>query len=402
MSQPNARPRLLLLAPLTSYRIAAYRQAAAALGIDLVVGSDVPSAFANDNTVAVDFASGTTDDVGCIDGVVAVDEMSAMVAAQIAEAHALPFHSAAGVFATGHKLRMRQLLAAHQVPVPMFAALDDDSSAVGFPCVVKPPMLAGSQGVIRADDSTQLARAAERIRHLLTHHPSALRARGEFHQLLVERYVPGAEVAVEALMHRGQPQLLAIFDKPDPLTGPFFVETLYVSPSRLPDTTQADLLDVTWRACRALGFDHGPVHAELRLGPQGPVIIEVAARSIGGLCSSGLTPLLGSLEQRIIRNALGHAPLALVTDAPAVGMMMVPVPKSGVLAQVSGEAAARQVAGIRSLHIAARPGDTVRALPDGASYLGFIFAAADTPRQVEQALRNAHDELTFRLKRLLT
>jgi biotin carboxylase len=272
---------------------------------------------------------------------------------------------------------------------------------LAFPCVVKPPMLSGSQGVIRADAPEALARALERVRQVLHRHPSPLRSEAGFFDLLVEGYVDGEEVAVEGLMRSGELQLFAIFDKPDALEGPYFEETIYLTPSRKDPEPQRQLVAAAEAAALALGLGDGPIHAELRLDAEGPVLIEIAARSIGGLCSRALRHQLGSLEERLLRHAVGLPAEALPAAAPASGVMMIPVPRSGVLRGVEGVDEARAVAGIDAVEITIERGETVRALPDGASYLGFLFAHGATAMGVEAALRRAHGALRFQLHPLL-
>jgi biotin carboxylase len=341
-----------------------------------------------------------------IDGVIPTDEGSAVVAAMIAARLGLPAPSVAAVQAARDKRRMRQLLCEADVPSPAFRVLEPDRDPtelgreVSFPCVVKAPMLSGSQGVIRADDRPELVRAVSRVRSILAHHPSPARDDPDFHRILVEDYLEGVEVAVEALISGGEILPIAIFDKPDELVGPFFEETLYVTPSRLPPAMQAEVIDVARRAAQALGLGHGPIHAELRIGPGGPFVVEIAARSIGGLCSRTLELALRDLEGDLIAHAAGLAPKPR-DGSTAAGVMMIPIAKSGVFRRVSGVEEASKIEGIDSVTITARPGDAVRALPEGSSYLGFIFARGEIPRAVEASLREANSLLTFELSRLL-
>ena len=115
-------------------------------------------------------------------------------------------------------------------------------------------------------------------------------------------------MAVEGLLQGGELEVLAVFDKPDPMDGPFFEETIYVTPSRQPTAVLAAVESTVGRAAAALGLREGPVHAELRIGPSGAAtVLELAARSIGGLCARSLRFGAGvSLEEVIIRHALGH------------------------------------------------------------------------------------------------
>ncbi|MBO0894438.1 MAG: ATP-grasp domain-containing protein, partial [Acidimicrobiales bacterium] len=277
---------------------------------------------------------------------------------------------------------------------------------LGFPVVVKPTGLAASQGVIRADDPATAAQAEARVRAILD-----AEGRPSAEPLLLERYVPGEEVAVEGLLSGGALSVLAVFDKPDPLEGPYFEETIYVTPSRHPPEVTEAVAHVTASACAALGLSEGPVHAELRLPPDqmspgqtapgqtgvpapGAVLLEVAARSIGGLCSRTLSFGTGlSLERVILAHALGLPPTDLTPTTEAAGVMMLPIPASGVLRAIKGQEEARAVQGIVGLELSIALGRTVQALPEGNRYLGFLLARGSTPAEVEGSLRAAHARL---------
>ncbi|HYO29620.1 MAG TPA: ATP-grasp domain-containing protein, partial [Thermomicrobiales bacterium] len=270
---------------------------------------------------------------------------------------------------------------------------------LGFPCVVKPHRLSGSRGVIRADDSDAFVAAWQRTRRIVE--VEAPPPEAAF--LLVERYLPGVEVAVEGLLTGGELRTLAIFDKPDPLEGPFFEETIYVTPSRLPDETQAAISARTAEAAAAVGLREGPVHAELRINNEGVWPIELAGRSIGGLCSSVLEFGLGTmLEALILRHAVGWGlPEAPERAGDAAGVMMIPIPRAGLLRGWSGDEAARAVPGVTGVEITAKPNQPLAALPEASSYLGFVFARGATPEAAETALRRAHAELTFKIERTI-
>jgi biotin carboxylase len=403
--------RLLLVSPSTSYRTEAYLRAASRLGIEVVLATDLPAARYGVETHRVSFADpdgaiATLARAAPFDGVLASDEKSAALAALAGQSLCrVPYHRPEGVAAARDKRLARKTLAVARVPQPEILP-PPEGGMVGeggypFPVVVKPPMLSGSQGVIRANTPEELAAAFARIRRILDRHPSELRADPGFFDLVVERYVDGPEVAVEAIAHRGELTVVAVFDKPDPLEGPFFEETLYVTPSRHAADVTAAIVETTRAAAAALGLDHGPVHAELRLGHDGPKVLEVAARSIGGLCSRALAPLCGSLEDILLRNALGERVALPPPSRAACGVMMIPVPKSGVLRAVGGVEAARAVAGIDGVEIAVAPGEAVRALPEGASYLGFLFGSGDRAADVESSLREAHAALRFELSPLM-
>jgi biotin carboxylase len=266
---------------------------------------------------------------------------------------------------------------------------------IGYPCVMKPTSRAASQGVIRVDDEIQARAAAARIQALLDDCPEPL---------VVERFVPGAEVAVEGLLIAGELDVLAIFDKPDPLEGPYFEETIYVTPSRHPSSTLAGVEKLTAGAAEALGLREGPVHAEMRIGTTGDLtILELAARSIGGLCSRSLRFGAGvSLEEVILRHALGLGGEGLSRETQASGVMMLPIRSAGILDRVSGQDRARAVDGVVGLEISIPSGREMVPLPDGDRYLGFIFARGETAEAVEEALRRAESRLRLELRDLPT
>jgi biotin carboxylase len=376
--------------------------------------------FGDPDGAAAEIARAARDVDGRLRAVLPVGgELPAMVAARAARLLGLPANAPAAMAAAGDKLAMRTLcdgVADPAVRVPRFRAVPFDADAaevaaqvaapdgVGFPCVVKPLLLSGSRGVMRADDARAFATAFERLRRLLSAPAlldlDAVAAR----QILIESFVAGPEVALEGMLTGGELQVLALFDKPDPLDGPFFEETIYVTPSRHPPATQAAVARAVGAAARAMGLETGPVHAELRLTGEGPVIIEVAARSIGGLCSRTLRFGGGlTLEELVVRHALGEDVRPLAREGRASGVMMIPIParEPGALRAVHGEEAARAVPGVEEVVISARIGETVVPLPEGASYLGFIFARAETPAAVESALREAHARLQFVIAPLL-
>jgi hypothetical protein len=262
-------------------------------------------------------------------------------------------------------------------------------------------MLTGSQGVIRADDPAGLLAAVTRVRRILAQHASDASSDPDFYHLLVEDYLPGREVALEGTVTGGELSVLALFDKPDDLVGPYFEETIYVTPSRLSAPSQAAVIDVASRAARAVGLSHGPMHAELRVDGPRVAMVEIAARSIGGLCSRAFEQVTGSLEDIVLSHAAGLSVPHREATGVAAGVMMMPIPRSGVLRNVTGIEAARAVKGIEEVTVAIAPGDSIRALPEGASYLGFIFARGTSPEGVERSLRASFAELRFELSPLL-
>jgi biotin carboxylase len=421
MTAHGTKPRVLLALPASSYRARAYAEAARELDIDLVLASDHPGAFGSlaCPVHAVDFG----DPRGSlarlrgelappVAGVLAADEKSALLAALLGADGALcrrPYHQPRGVSAAADKRLMRAELARSGVAIPGYRVLPagHDAASLGevaFPCVVKPAMLTGSQGVLRTDDGGELRRAIDRVRKLLERHPSALRRAPGFFDLLVEDYVDGPEVAVDGIMTPDGFELIAVFDKPDAMVGPTFEETLLVTPSRKPPALVTSIVATAVEAARALGLDCGPIHAELRLAGDRPVLIEVAARSIGGLCSRALEPLVGSLEERLLRAALGldvSPQTATAAPAPASGVLMIPVPRSGVLRAVHGVAEARAWPGVSHVEVTAAAGEALRVLPEGDRYLGFVFAVGADAAEVEASLRGAHAALRIDLSPLL-
>jgi len=405
--------RLLLLLPTRTYRTEAFLEAARALGVEVVVASERANALAAerpDELLALDFldpAAAAREAAEFarthpLDAVVPVDDDTTVAAAAISAALGLPHNSVASAAAARDKHLMRALLARAGVPVPRYtlASLDEDPGAVaasvGYPCVVKPLFLSASRGVIRADDPEALWVAVTRLRAILEDPEVAERGGEAARHYLVEAFVPGQEVALEGLLLKGELQVLALFDKPDPLEGPFFEETIYVTPSRLPAGVQAELAAATARAAEALGLREGPVHAELRWNEAGPWVIEIAARSIGGLCSRTLRFGTGlALEELILRHALGMEIPSLEREARAAGVMMLPIPRRGTLREIRGQEAALAVPGVEEIAITAHPGQELVPLPEGAAYLGFLFARAETTEEVEAALRKAHRRLDF-------
>jgi len=338
--------------------------------------------------------------------VVGVDDDTAVLAARIAAALGVEGNPIDATLAARDKHRQRVALAAAGVPVPRFSLhdLSDDRRAlaarVHYPCVVKPLRLAASRGVIRADDSTAFAAAVARLARILAE-PDACGVAAT--QFLVEDFVPGVEVALEGLLVGGRLRVLALFDKPDPLNGPFFEETIYVTPSRLPGEAQEALARCAGDAAHAIGLAAGPVHAELRWDSRQPWLIELAARPIGGRCSAALRFPSGepgehrplSLEEVILSHALGLSPVRLEREGGAAGVMMIPIPAAGVLREVRGLAAAQAIPLVEEIAITAHIGQALVPLPEGSRYPGFIFARGATPEQVERALRAAHARLQF-------
>jgi biotin carboxylase len=392
--------RLLLFASTTGYQIRVFADAAKRLGVELTLATDRCHVIDDpwgDHAVAVKFGDGGAESLEPLrglhfDGIAAVGDKPALLAAQAGELLGAPFHPPAAARACSDKALSRALLRDAGVRVPAFFSVPAGEDAARaaeratFPCVLKPLGLSASRGVIRADDAVGFTRALARIRRM-----------GEG-DVQVESYVPGREFAIEALMTRGEFRALAVFDKPDPLEGPFFEETIYVTPSREPAAVRAELVDAAAQGARALGLRHGPVHAELRYNHEGAWMLEAHARPIGGLCAKALRFSGGvPLEELILRHALGEDIAGLRLDESASGVMMIPILKGGIYRSTRGGDEALRTPGVEDLVITAKPGQLLTPLPEGSTYLGFIFARAGSPKAVESSLRAAHGKLRFEI-----
>ncbi|HTE51137.1 MAG TPA: ATP-grasp domain-containing protein [Kofleriaceae bacterium] len=414
----TAPRRVLILAPTTSYQSEDIAAAARRLGIEPVLATDRCHVLADvwpAGALALDFrhperAAEQALAGGEIHGVVATDEKTALIAALVASRLGLPHASVAAARAAGNKARFREALRAAGLPQPdgaiVPAGADPGPAAerIGFPVVVKPLHLSASRGVMRADNRAELAARAERLARMLADPAVAAIDPDAAGHIMVEKFVPGPELAFEGMLSRGALHTLALFDKPDPLDGPFFAETIYVTPSHLSAREQADVVAAVARAAAAIGLDEGPVHAELRVPrDQPPVVLELAARSIGGLCGRVLRFGAGiALEEVIVAHAVGLDPGELGRAGErAGGVMMLPVHEPGVLAEVVGVDKARAIPGVRDLVITARIGDTMVPLPEGHSYAGFLFAGGDSREEVIASLRAGAARLRFRTRPLL-
>ncbi len=406
---------LLLLLPSMSYRGEAFLEAANKVGVSLTVAGDAPPDFLEktpDSFLPLNLSSPNTAvsavvefaKTSPIDVVLGVNDQTTVLASTISEALGLPANSIDSVRAACNKQMMRRLLQKEGLPCPNFIVVGMDEKPedlvqqVTFPCVLKPLTLSGSCGVIRADDAESFQNAFFRIRHLL-HTFERPAQEMAARQILIEDFIPGIEVALEGLLTKNTFHPLALFDKPDPLDGPYFEETIYVTPSRLPPDIQARMTESLAQAARAIGLQEGPVHGELRMNDQGIWVIEVAARSIGGKCSRMLEFGTGkSLEELILIHALGQELPSLDLITGAGGVMMIPIPQEGVLERVEGQEEAQQVPGVEELVMTAKPGDQLIPLPEGKRYLGFIVARGTEPAEVEETLRKAHSQLTVVMK----
>ncbi len=388
-----------------TYRAGAFLQAARGLGLQVIAGVDLPPDLAppRPDRLALSFGQPDAAVAALVDyaranpvgALLAVDDGATLIAARAAAALGLPHNALDAAYAARDKYVMRGRLAAGGAPIPayrLYSTADDPdllAREAPYPCVVKPTLLSGSQGVIRADNPAEFVAAFRRAAAIVR--SASGQPEGA---LLVEHYIPGDEVVLEGLLAAGQLTVLALFDKPDPLVGPFFEETIYVTPSRLPAAVQQQIAVAAAQACAALGLREGPIHAELRVNERGPWIVEVAGRSIGGHCSRTLRfgAADASLEELIVRRAMG-LPAPTWHQEGADGVMMIPIPRGGILKRVDGVEAARAVPLIQDVQITAPCNHPLTPLPEGSSYLGFIFARGDTPAQVEAALRAAHSHL---------
>jgi biotin carboxylase len=420
-SPSSEKARLVLLASKLGYQTRSFLEAAGRLKIGVTIGSDRCHRLEDpwaDGAIALQFEEpeqaaarlAETAQARPVRAILALGDRQTLTAAHAARALGLPYNSVQSVENCRSKLRQREVLRAGGLPVPDFFSFRVTQPVaeilphVVFPCVVKPLRLSASQGVIRANDAAGFAAAVERDARLLASAEIRATREPELDRLLVEQYVPGAEVALEGLLEGGRLRVLALFDKADPLEGPYFEESIYVTPSRLPADVQTRIFDCARQTVRALGLSEGPLHAEFRVNEAGPWVLEAAPRPIGGLCSRALRfgPARIFLEELLVRHAMrlpgAHEP----REALAAGVMMIPVPSSGVLERVEGQQQSAATPGVEDVRITARLHDFIAAWPEGSSYLGFIFARAETPAEVEAALREAHRTLQFTITPRLT
>lgn len=396
-----------MVAPPDSYRIAAYVQAARSLGVELQIASRGEHSLVNE--IASGLHINLDDERRALEtiiqasgdkpynSIIAPDDYTVELAANIAQALGLQHNPPDAARFSRRKDLAREQLRQHGVRTPDFRridlrkALEPQIEGFAFPCVIKPVSLSGSRGVIRVDNLSEFVTACERVKEIINQQNKD----EEKNTLLVETYIPGVEVAVEGFLKDSEFIPLALFDKPDPLEGPFFEETYYITPSRLPVETQQQIHAQVHAACLAYGLKTGPVHAELRLHAGEAWIIEVAARTIGGECAQLLKFGTGySLEQLVIAHSM-DLPLEIRPMQEAAGVLMIPTPKSGILRRVEGVLAAHKLPLIESVTISVREGYELQTLPEGSSYLGFIFARGPDPHAVEAALRQAHGMLNI-------
>lgn len=412
--------RVLIVATTTGYQIRSFGEAAEKLGVRLVFASDRCDQLDDpwwDQAIPIRFH----DELGSVqaivdrfgehppDGVIAVGDRPVTIAARVNEAFGLPGNPSSAALASRNKLESRRALQAGGLAVPAFRSISlaDDpreiSLTLSYPVVVKPLAMSGSRGVIRVNSSCEFLLAFERLRALLAQ-PDVRVERDTAHGMfLVESFIPGREFAVEGVLTGGALRLFALFDKPDPLNGPFFEETIYLTPSRESARVQEAIVAAVAAGASAVGLHHGPLHAECRVNDEGVHLLEVAARPIGGLCSKTLRFVSpggeASLEEVLLRHALRQDVTAFTRERVASGVMMIPIPHRGVYKGVHGEREAGSVPDVTDVQITVKQDAMLVPLPEGKSYLGFIFARATTPLAVEQALRAAHAKLRFVIDR---
>jgi biotin carboxylase len=399
--------RLLLIGATTGYQTRAFADAAERLGFELVLATDRCHVLDDpwgDRAIALRFedpleAARILAETARPDGIVAVGDRPAYIAALAAERMGLHYNSPTAALAARDKFLARSRFRDAGLPVPEFFRAEIASGAAraadcaSFPCVLKPLVLSASRGVIRANDRAEFLEAFQRIAALLAE-PDLARLGDEQQRFIqVEVFIKGREFALEGILSAGRLRVLALFDKPDPLDGPYFEETIYVTPSRQSVATQSDIVRTTERAIEALGLTEGPVHAEMRVNERGVWMLEVAARPIGGLCAR----VLPGLEELILRHAAGKDISSIAMPRDAAGVMMIPIPREGIYVSVEGVEEARGVEHIEDVAITAKQGQKLVPLPEGNSYLGFIFARAETPTAAEDALRTAYEKLRFEI-----
>jgi biotin carboxylase len=419
---------IALFASKLGYQTRSFAAAARKLGVQLAYVTDrchelsdpwgdqaIPVRFANPEEAAATAMQSLRGKP--LDAILALGDAPAVSASYAARGLGLRANHPAAVEACHNKLRMREVFRAAGLfnppttlwfrSIPLFPQPEPSLLGIQYPCVLKPLSLSASQGVTRANSHDEFREAARRLAHLLERPDLRMKSESLVREVLVEEYIPGVEVAVEGILMDGDLKLLAIFDKPDPLEGPFFEETIYVTPSRLPSEQQTAIHRSAMQAIRAIGLSHGPVHAEFRVNERGVWPIEVAPRPIGGMCAASLAFVssqhLGSigLEELILRHALGEDVSTLQREPTAAGVMMIPVPASGIFEHVDGLEEAKRVLHVTDVQITARLRDTILKWPEGSSYLGFIFAKAENQADAEHALREAHSKLRFRIQQTL-
>lgn len=408
-ASPKLRDRVLVIAPHGSYRTAPFIKAANQLNVDVLIASQ------GEHSIVSDYVRGLHIDLNDSEhaieiilseaqkqkfsGVIATDDSTTELAARVAKKLNLPHNPSQAVKIAQRKDLARLCLKQTNINIPVFDVLttakplSDQNIQVNFPAVVKPVALSASRGVIRVNSFAELEQAVQRIKNMLANELQIEVSVRE--TLLLEEFIPGKEIAVEGMLYDGELDVLAIFDKPDPLDGPFFEETYYLTPTSFSKTLQVDIKQTILSACQAYGLSEGPIHAECRINKNGVWILEVAARTIGGSCGRLLNVGSGySLEELVLLHAMGKR-VEIKTIDSAAGVLMLPIPGAGILKRVEGLLDAQRIPYITEVSIEIREGYELIPLPEGNSYLGFIFAEASTVEETEQALRKAHNCLNI-------
>jgi len=408
LNQVNKRPfntnrhSVLLISPPESYRIQPYVRAALSLDLEINIASEGEWAISSPHSAGIDVPLQDHQSALPIllelfkqrqyDAVIGTDDSTLELAAKLAEKTGLQQNPPTAVRLARRKDLSRLCLHQAGIRVPAFLVVEAseqqlfDEPYFGFPCVIKPLALSASRGVIRANTCESLNRGVKRSLRIISEQTDLY----EKNHLLLEQFIDGREFAIEGILSDRQLDILAIFDKPDPMEGPYFEETYYISPARISPNERQILIETVQNACRAFGLVTGPVHAECRLNKEGAWLIEMAARTIGGLCSRLLTFGTGySLEQLVLANAIGLELPQELKDG-AAGVLMLPTETAGILRRVEGVMRAEKVPYIDDIEISLREGYRVSPLPEGTSYLGFVFSTAPDSDKVEQALRDAY------------
>lgn len=401
-------PRLLIIAPHSSYRIAPYLQAAESLGVDVTIASAGEHSLISviNKGLHINFsdpAQALAEIVKAAEktpfaGILGSDDMSVALAANAAKVLGLAHNPPGAALLARRKDKARACLQENNVLVPAHRRIEltEPTTAqledLEYPCVLKPLAMSGSRGVIRVDDLESAKKAIVRIIAILRD----VEEPEESAAVLAETFISGYEVAYEGLLSEGELNTLALFDKPDPLDGPYFEESYYISPSRLSSDVQKEITDTVAAACRAYGLQQGPVHAELRIDANNKAwVMEIAARTIGGECARLVELATGQKLEKLVLAQLLNLPLPSIEFKGGAGVLMIPIPKSGILRRIEGTAAARAVPGIEEVAISVRDGHELVPLPEGSSYLGFIYAIANSAAEAESALREAHHHLNI-------
>ncbi len=405
----DLRDRVLVIAPHGSYRTAPFIKAADQLNVDVLIASQGEHSIVSDYVqgLHIDFQNEeqaietilTEAKKHAFSGIIGTDDTTTELAARIAEKLTLPHNNPQAVKIAQRKDLARLSLKDASVKIPEFDLLTTTKSLsqqnihVNYPAVIKPVALSASRGVIRVNNKQELQQALARLAKMLAAERQIDTAVREI--LLLEEFIPGKEIAIEAMLHNGVLDVLAIFDKPDPLNGPFFEETYYLTPTSLSEKIQQEIKQTVLESCRAYGLKEGPIHAECRINKKGVWILEVAARTIGGMCGRLLSLGTGhSLEELVLLHAMGRR-IEINTVESAAGVLMIPIPKGGILKRIEGLLDAQRIPYVMEVSIEVRDGYELIPLPEGNSYLGFIFAEAPTVKEAEQALRNAHECLNI-------